>query len=116
MLSATFRNRWFNQSTAVIFGILSFLVIAIAWSFWAELDQITRAPGQAIPTGRLQVIQSTDGGQIERIMIREGDHVKQGQIIGKIGMSGRATGPHLHWSMKWNDSRIDPILLTGPMN
>lgn len=81
MLSATFRNRWFNQSTAVIFGILSFLVIAIAWSFWAELDQITRAPGQAIPTGRLQVIQSTDGGQIERIMIREGDHVKQGELL-----------------------------------
>lgn len=81
MLSATFRNRWFNQSTAVIFGILSFLVLAVAWSFWAELDQITRAPGQAIPTGRLQVIQSTDGGQIERIMIREGDHVKQGELL-----------------------------------
>ena len=32
-----------------------------------------------------------------------------------IGATGRATGPHLHWSMKWHDARIDPILLTGPM-
>ncbi|MDE8651714.1 M23 family metallopeptidase [Novosphingobium album (ex Liu et al. 2023)] len=51
-----------------------------------------------------------------QILVREGDHVKQGQVIGRIGMTGRATGPHLHWSMKWRDARIDPILLTGPMS
>ena len=50
------------------------------------------------------------------ILVREGEHVKQGQVIGRIGATGRATGPHLHWSMKWNDARLDPILLTGPMN
>ncbi|MET1754116.1 M23 family metallopeptidase [Novosphingobium sp. RD2P27] len=49
------------------------------------------------------------------ILVREGEHVRQGQVIGRIGSTGRATGPHLHWSMKWNDSRLDPILLTGPM-
>lgn len=51
-----------------------------------------------------------------QILVKEGDHVKQGQVIGRIGMTGRATGPHLHWSIKWNDARLDPILLTGPMN
>ena len=49
------------------------------------------------------------------LMVEEGDRVKQGQLIGRIGMTGRATGPHLHWGMKWRDARIDPILLTGPM-
>ncbi|RYD87882.1 MAG: M23 family metallopeptidase, partial [Sphingomonadales bacterium] len=49
------------------------------------------------------------------LLVEEGDRVKQGQVIGKIGATGRATGPHLHWGMKWNDARIDPILLTGPM-
>lgn len=49
------------------------------------------------------------------LLVEEGDRVKQGQLIGRIGATGRATGPHLHWGMKWQDARIDPILLTGPM-
>lgn len=49
------------------------------------------------------------------LLVEEGDRVRQGQLIGRIGMTGRATGPHLHWGMKWRDARIDPILLTGPM-
>lgn len=50
------------------------------------------------------------------IMVREGEHVKQGQVIGRIGASGRATGPHLHWGIKWRDARLDPLLfLPNPM-
>jgi murein DD-endopeptidase MepM/ murein hydrolase activator NlpD len=50
------------------------------------------------------------------IVVREGEVVRQGQHIGNIGATGRATGPHLHWSMKWHDARLDPLLFTGPMN
>lgn len=81
MISARFKNRWLNQSTIVIFGVIAFVIGAIAWSFWAELDQVSRAPGSVIPTGRVQVIQSTDGGQIEKIFVREGDVVKKGQLL-----------------------------------
>lgn len=49
------------------------------------------------------------------ILVKEGQQVKRGEPIGRIGATGSATGPHLHWSMKWNDARIDPILLTGSM-
>ncbi|UXC90043.1 M23 family metallopeptidase [Sphingobium sp. RSMS] len=52
---------------------------------------------------------------LSRIDVIPGQHVIQGQRIGAIGATGRATGPHLHWGMKWNEARIDPILLTGPM-
>ena len=48
------------------------------------------------------------------VLVNEGDRVKQGQPIGKVGQSGRATGPHLHWALKWNDARIDPLLVAGP--
>jgi murein DD-endopeptidase MepM/ murein hydrolase activator NlpD len=51
-----------------------------------------------------------------RIVVREGEPVEQGQHIGNVGATGRATGPHLHWSLKWNDARLDPLLFTGPMN
>jgi hypothetical protein len=52
---------------------------------------------------------------LQRIDVKAGDRVVRGQAIGLIGRTGRATGPHLHWGMTWNDVRIDPILLVGPM-
>lgn len=45
------------------------------------------------------------------LLVREGDSVRRGDPIGRIGSTGRATGPHLHWSVKWFDRRIDPLLL-----
>ncbi len=52
---------------------------------------------------------------LSRIDVKVGDAVVQGQRIGAVGATGRATGPHLHWGMKWNDARIDPLLIAGPM-
>ena len=50
-----------------------------------------------------------------RLLVKAGDVVRRGQAIGLIGMTGRATGPHLHWSLKWREARLDPILFTGAM-
>ncbi|MBP6030047.1 MAG: peptidoglycan DD-metalloendopeptidase family protein [Sphingobium sp.] len=49
------------------------------------------------------------------LAVKEGDVVRQGQMLGTVGRSGRASGPHLHWGMKWRAARIDPLLLAGPM-
>ncbi len=48
---------------------------------------------------------------LSRIDVKVGDRVEQGQIIGAVGATGRATGPHLHWGMNWFDVRIDPLLV-----
>ena len=46
-----------------------------------------------------------------RIDVRVGDRIEPGQVIGAVGATGRATGPHLHWGMNWFDTRIDPLLV-----
>jgi len=52
---------------------------------------------------------------LSRIDVRVGDHVRQGDPIGAVGATGRATGPHLHWSLRWRDARLDPLLVAGAM-
>jgi biotin carboxyl carrier protein len=50
------------------------------------------------------------------IAVAAGDTVKRGQTIGKIGGTGRATGPHLHLGLRWLGKRIDPNLLLASPN
>ena len=47
---------------------------------------------------------------LSRITVERGVRITQGAKIGEVGMSGRVTGPHLHWSMSLNNSRVDPAL------
>jgi len=48
---------------------------------------------------------------LSKIYVKAGDFVKRGDKIGEIGSTGRATGPHLHWEVRWNNVRIDPALV-----
>jgi murein DD-endopeptidase MepM/ murein hydrolase activator NlpD len=41
-------------------------------------------------------------------LVKDGDVVKRGQLVGEIGQTGRATGPHLHWAMNWFEVKLDP--------
>ncbi|MDQ2893860.1 MAG: M23 family metallopeptidase [Pseudomonadota bacterium] len=53
---------------------------------------------------------------LSRIDVKPGDHVRQGQPIGAVGSTGRATGPHLHWSLRWHNAKLDPLLVAGPFS
>lgn len=48
-----------------------------------------------------------------RLDVKAGDRVARYQVIGAVGMKGRATGPHLCWRMKWRDRNLDPSLMIG---
>jgi adhesin transport system membrane fusion protein len=64
----------------------SFLAIGIflAWAYFAELDQITRASGSVISSSRTQIIQSQDGGTLQELLVKEGDVVVAGQLLARL--------------------------------
>ena len=52
---------------------------------------------------------------LNRVLVRDGQRVEQGDEIAEVGEKGRASGPHLDWRMNWRDRRVDPVTLVGPM-
>ena len=50
----------------------------------------------------------TSYGHMSKLLVKRGDSVAKGTVIGLIGSTGRSTGPHLHWSVRVGDARVDP--------
>ena len=65
------------------------------------------------PAILLENVELRLGPGAARVPVLRGlDHnVERGETLGRVGMSGRATGPHLCWRMKWRDRNLDPSLL-----
>jgi murein DD-endopeptidase MepM/ murein hydrolase activator NlpD len=54
---------------------------------------------------------STIYAHLDEILVKNSEFIKKGQVIGKVGSTGRATGPHLHFGISWFDTKIDPALI-----
>lgn len=51
---------------------------------------------------------------LSKINVEKGQILKQGDLLGLVGKTGRVTGPHLHWGMSLNNARVDPQLFLSP--
>ena len=50
---------------------------------------------------------------LSEIDVQPGQPLNKGETLGKVGATGRATGPHLHWGIRLNGARVNPYALTG---
>jgi adhesin transport system membrane fusion protein len=71
-----------RRGSLIVIGLATLAVIGFfAWAAWAELDQVTRAPGEVIPSGRVQTVQPAAEGVITEILVREGQNVRKGELL-----------------------------------
>jgi membrane fusion protein, adhesin transport system len=85
---AAVHGRTPRRTTLLLVVIVAMFAAGIAWAGWAELDEVTRGEGRVIPAGRNQVVQSLEGGIVEDILVKAGDHVNQGDVLLRIDDTG----------------------------
>jgi hemolysin D len=75
---------------AVAASLTAFLVIAIAWACLGRIDVIATAQGKVVPTGRVKQVQPLEAGMISAINVKDGDRVKQGDVLVTIDQTASA--------------------------
>lgn len=83
-------------------------------SIVAPIDGVVVSAGRAGLLGRMVKIKTSKGlylyfGHLQKISCKKGQKISRGQLIGTVGASGRATGPHLHFSVKVNRKYANPM-------
>lgn len=71
-------------ANSLFISVISITAVLLIWASFSKLDVVSRAHGVLIPSSKTQVIQSPDGGVIEKILVKEGDIVEKGTLLVKL--------------------------------
>ncbi len=70
-----------SSARLMLWVMVLFFGLAIAWASWAELDKVTVGQGKVVPSSQIQVVQNLEGGLVKEIMAYEGQLVQKGQQL-----------------------------------
>ena len=90
-----------------LYLVMTVLVVFIAWAALADLEEVTSGSGRIIPSGREQVVQSSEIGVLAEILVADGDTVEAGQPLLRID------DVRLGANVKESQSRVDALVLAG---
>lgn len=76
------------RMSMVLYIIAAVVFSFIVWANFAQVDELTRGMGRVIPSKQIQKIQNLEGGIIDNILVKEGEHVKKGQVLVTIDDTG----------------------------
>jgi adhesin transport system membrane fusion protein len=80
-LAREMRGRSALRGSLLLFTILAFLAIAVAWAGTTEIDDVTRADGRIVPSGSVQVIEAAEPGVLQALHVKEGQIVETGDLL-----------------------------------
>lgn len=80
----------------LLYMLMLLVIVLVAWAYYAEVDEVTRGEARVIPAQQVQIIQSQDGGLVQKIHIKEGDVVTKDQLL--ISLDATRTGSQLRES------------------
>jgi len=78
------REQQARGSRALLWLSLAAIAGLLYWAYVAEIDEIVRGEGKVVPSRQVQIIQSLDGGAVQDILVREGQHVEAGEILLRV--------------------------------
>lgn len=88
---AALRDAPARGSTIFLMVCLALALSFITWAYFAELEEVARGEGRVVPSAKMQVVQSLEGGIIKSLDVREGDVVTKGQVLIRIDDTGFAS-------------------------
>jgi murein DD-endopeptidase MepM/ murein hydrolase activator NlpD len=108
-LGSYVRNWWAGEVVGLSDNTACGTMITMQSGSWTHL--YCHLSGSVESNGNQVYLMDTQGG----ITLMKGQQIPGGARIGRVGMTGRTTGPHLHWGLKYNGEYIDPAVVLRAM-
>ena len=83
-LDAVMKMRPARHALILLFAIIALVTFFVVWAAVSEVEELTRAEGQVVPSAEIQIVQSLEGGILQELRVRKGDLVKKGQVLLRI--------------------------------